>query len=131
MASMEKARVVLDKVDVKCPECGKRPVKQTVIGLDDGMAKSEMSCCHGSGYVMVHVDTGQVVDSTYSNSVRNTDHPAYIPLVFVGTKQAGAVRTIGWLNEKLPEALCAAGCGAGQVPGFWGKVKRCLSVLWH
>lgn len=132
MTSMEKAKQVLDKVDVKCPECGKRPVKQTLIGLDDGMARSEMACCHGSGYVMVHVDTGYVVDSTYRNTVRNTSHPAYIPLVFVGTKKAAATtRTIGWLNETLPVAAGAACCGAGKAPGFWGKVKRCLSGLWH
>lgn len=132
MTSMEKAQQVLDKMDVKCPECGKRPVKQTLIGLDGGMARSDMACCHGCGYVMVHADTGHVVDSTYRNTVRNAARPAYIPLVFVATKQAGpSTRTIGWLNEALPVMPGATASGAGKACGFWGKVKQCLSGLWH
>jgi rubredoxin len=134
MTSLEEATHVLDGVDVKCPECGKKPAKQTVIGLDDGIAKSEMECCHGSGYVMVHVDTGYVVDAAYKNSNKSAAaQPAFIPLVFVGTKKTNGAttRTIGWLNEKLPVETAAPGCGAGKSAGFWGKVKRCLTSLWN
>lgn len=133
MSDVAEAKRVLDGMDVKCPECGKRPARQTIVALDGGMAKGEMTCCHGRGYVMVHVPTGHVVDSAYDNGSQTAvSHPAFIPMVFVAAPQAGGatVRTVGWLNEALPVAAGCAG-DAGKAEGFWGKVKRYCSGLWH
>lgn len=134
MKSTEEVKRMLDSVDVVCPECGKRPEKCTYTTLPEGYARNEMACCHGTGSVMIHVDTGYVVDSTYANtSTAGGAAPAFIPLAFAagaGTKGA-TVRTIGWLQEKLPvDDACTCDATSKQ-GGFWGKVKQCLSCLWH
>ena len=134
MKSADEVKRMLDSVDVVCPECGKRPEKCSYTTLEEGYARSDMACCHGTGSVMIHVDTGYVVDATYANTGKGQKHaPAYIPLTFAaGAGSGGAkVRTTGWLQEKLPvDASCSCDATA-RSGGFWGKVKECLSCLWH
>jgi hypothetical protein len=132
MKSMEEVKSLLDGVHVVCPECGKSPAKCTCVNLNNGFAMKEMACCHGTGSVTVHLDTGYVVDTIYRNADKAASvRPAYIPLVFVGGKPANgaSTRTTGWLQEALPgdpDAPCAAASG-----GFWSKVKHCLSRFWN
>jgi hypothetical protein len=134
MKSTEEVKSMLDGVRVVCPECGKTPAKCTCVTMDNGFAKKELECCHGTGSVTMHVETGYVVDTIYRNADKAASvRPAYIPLVFVGGNKAGGstVRTTGWLQEALPGDGTAPGHETSAPGGFWTKVKQCLSRFWN
>lgn len=134
MESTESAKSALDKVKIVCPECGKKPANCTVTQLADGIAKEELTCCSGSGYVMVHEQTGYVVGELYKKtSEPQAASPAYIPLPFAGGASVNSAgeRVVGWVREKLPMAASCC-CAASKAScGFWGKLKQCLSKLWN
>jgi len=131
MEEMDAAKQALDKVTLVCPECGKKPVNCSVTNLPGGIVKEEISCCSGSGFVMVHAATGYVVDSVYKNANKaGAATPAFIPLVFAAQAPGVSARTIGWLKETVPGAA-ASGCCCSQGGGFWAKVKHCLSKFWN
>lgn len=130
MEATEAAKRALDKVTIVCPECGKKPGNCSMTQLNDGIVKEDITCCSGSGYVMVHEETGYVVDTRYKKANQpGAVPPAYIPLVFASGAGAGGAttRTIGWVRETLPSA--ATSCCAGKSCGFWAKLKQCLSKL--
>lgn len=134
MKSMEEVKSLLDGVRVVCPECGKTPAKCACVTMDNGFAKKELECCHGTGSVTMHVETGYVVDTIYRNADKAASvRQAYIPLVFTGDKKtAGAtVRTIGWLQEPLPGDASAPCPASSAQNGFWAKIKHCLSRFWN
>ena len=131
MGVTEMAKSVLDNVTVVCPECGKKPTHCTTTQLSGGILKEDITCCSGSGYVMVHPQTGHIVDVRYTKTRQpGAASPAYIPLVFAGTCSSSGTRTIGWVRESLsqPGACCASSKAAR---GFLGKVKQCLSKILH
>lgn len=131
MEEMDMAKQALDKVTLVCPECGKKPANCSVTALREGIVKEDISCCSGTGFVMVHAATGRVVDSEYTNAKKpGAPMPAYIPLVFAAAPAGGATsRTIGWLKESLLGA--GSGCACSKEGGFWARVKHCLSKFWN
>lgn len=130
MDATDMAKGALDNVTVVCPECGKKPTHCTATQLSDGIVKEDITCCGGAGYVMVHPQTGHVVDARYTKTSQpGATSPAYIPLVFAGGA-SGGTRTLGWVRESLPRSgSCCASSKAAC--GFWGKVKQCLSKILH
>ena len=132
MESIEAAKKAFEKVTVVCPECGKKPGNCSMTQLKEGIAKEDISCCSGSGYVMVHEETGIVVDTLYKKANQpGAGAPAYIPLVFDSRAQAGGAktRTIGWVKETLPGAGASC-CAESASCGFFGKLLRCLK-FWN
>ena len=133
MKSMEEVKSLLDGVHVVCPECGKSPAKCTCVNLNNGFAMKEMACCHGTGSVTVHLDTGYVVDTIYRERGQGRLGPTGLYSAGVRRRQAGK-RRLDAHHGLAPGGSARRSGRPGAPPpraGSGSKVKHCLSWFWN